>query len=220
MNSKQLITKLKQQYSALAQEVFNHDTQLPASQQKLLQNIERFNEELFVQEGAKLSPCVEQLRHDIQQLEKLLNHKAHNQAIELHCERIQQRFSAIKRAMTTTQIDIKSVKQQQVSKRARIKKYQEKNHQNAGFNWIASNVMQSSHQLYDELNKHLNWAKKIEYKIQQLQYQLESCHSAEKIAKQNEILLMHRRLGKCRQAISYIEDRIQVFERPYQSHNR
>ena len=32
--------------------------QLPAQQKKMLQDIERFNSQLFIQQGAQLSPCI------------------------------------------------------------------------------------------------------------------------------------------------------------------
>lgn len=220
MNTQQLLAKLRQQLRELEQEVLRHDAQVPQGQKKLLQDIERFNDELFIQAGASLSACINPIQKDIDQLARLIKLKGNQQTILVSCERIQQRFTAVKRAMLTTSLDVKAQKQQKASIRARAIKNQQKSHSQSGFGWIASNVMQSSHQLYEELNKHLNWAKKFEQKIEELQLQLENCHSADKIEMQNTILLTHKRLGKCRQAISYIEDRIQAFERPFQNNNR
>ncbi len=220
MNTAQLINTLKNQLKTLEQEVLQHDNQLAPPQRKLLQDIERFNQSLFIQHGAQLMPCIEQIRASISQLEKQLQLKLSPSTIALSCERIQDRFTAVKRALLTTAIDVKAKNQQRMSNRARFTKQQAQSHQASGFGWIANNVLQNSHELYEELNKHLNWAKKFEQKIQEMDSNLENCHSADKIRLQNDILLMHRRLGKCRQAISYIEDRIQAFERPHQSHNR
>lgn len=220
MNTSQLISTLKNQLTTLEQEVLQHDSHLVPSQRKLLQDIERFNQSLFIQHGAQLMPCIEQIRSSIIQLEKQIALKLAPQTIAMSCERIQDRFTAVKRALLTTSIDVKSKNQQRASKRARFAQQQNLSHQASGFAWIASNVLQNSHEIYAELNKHLNWAKKFEQKIAEMESKLENCHSADKISLQNDILLMHRRLGKCRQAISYIEDRIQAFERPYQSHNR
>uniref|UniRef100_Q0HTN0 Primosomal replication protein N'', putative n=1 Tax=Shewanella sp. (strain MR-7) TaxID=60481 RepID=Q0HTN0_SHESR len=220
LNTSQLISTLKNQLTTLEQEVLQHDSHLAPSQRKLLQDIERFNQSLFIQNGAQLMPCIEQIRNSIGQLEKQIALKLAPQTIALSCERIQDRFTAVKRALLTTSIDIKSKNQQRASKRARYAQQQTQSHQASGFAWIASNVLQNSHEIYAELNKHLNWANKFEQKIAEMESKLENCHSADKIRLQNDILLMHRRLGKCRQAISYIEDRIQAFERPHQSHNR
>ena len=66
----------------------------------------------------------------------------------------------------------------------------------------------------------MNWATTFEQKIAEMETKLANCHSTDKIMIQNEILSLHRRLGKCRQAISYIEERIQMFERPHRNNNR
>lgn len=220
MNTDELIRKLNTQLKQLEQEVLKHDSRLPPGQRKMMQDTERFNNELFIQSGAQLSPCIAQLNKSIRQLEKLLKSRISQHTVALSCERIQDRFTAIRRALATTSIDLKAMQQQKRTRRAQAIKRGAKTHNQSGFNWIAANVMQNSHQLYEELNKHLNWAKIIEQKIEDLQSKLANCHSADKIELQNEILLIHRRLGKCRQAITYIEDRIQTFERPFKSHNR
>ncbi|GIU07734.1 primosomal protein N' [Shewanella sp. c952] len=220
MNTNELINKLKQQLKQLEQDVLQHDAALPPGQRKMMQDVERFNNELFIQEGAQLKPCIDQLSKNIAQLQQLLNANRSHHTIISSCEKIQDRFSAVRRALSTTNINIKSLEQQKRTRRAHAIKRGTKAHQQSGFSWIASNVMQNSHQLYEELNKHLNWAKIIEQKIENLQSSLENCHSADKIKLQNEILAQHSRLGKCRQATSYIEDRIQLFERPFKSQNR
>nr|WP_250885599.1 primosomal replication protein [Shewanella jiangmenensis] len=215
-----MLARLWGQLKKLEQEVLQHDAALPPQSRKLLQDTERFNDELFLQHGAALYPCIAQIEKDIRALEKRLQLNLSAGTIVAACARINDRFSAVKRALGTTAIGVKAQAQAKDSARKRMASRQHQQHDNSGFAWIAASVMQNSHQLYDELNKHLNWARKIESKLGELETMLENCHGADKIKAQNEILLMHRRLGKCRQAISYIEDRIQAFERPYQSHNR
>lgn len=220
MTTSELIKRLKHQLKQLEQEVLQHDAHLPAGQRKMMQDVERFNNELFVQEGAQLKPCIDQLSRNVAQLQQLINAKRSPYTIISSCEKIQDRFSAVRRALATTGINVKSLEQQKRTRRAHAIKRGARAHQQSGFSWIASNVMQNSHQLYEELNKHLNWAKIIEQKIENLQSLLDNCHSADKIKLQNEILAQHSRLGKCRQATSYIEDRIQLFERPFKGQNR
>jgi len=220
MKRHDLINQLKQQLKQLEQDVLQHDAKLPPGQRKMMQDVERFNNELFIQAGAQLIPCIEQLNKSILQLQQLITAKRSLESISSSCEKIQDRFSAVRRALATTNLNIKSLEQQKRTRRAHAIKRGAKAHQQSGFSWIASNVMQNSHQLYEELNKHLNWAKVIEQKIENLQYSLENCHSNDKIKLQNEILAQHSRLGKCRQATSYIEERIQLFERPFKGQNR
>ena len=209
-----LINKFRSQLQALEQEVLQHDKKLRSEQQKLIQDLERFNHELFIQHGAKLQPCIQQLAKNINDIEKQLTLNMPIETIQYSCERYQNRFTAVKRALSSTGVNIKDARQQKASKKAFWANRQNNQHQSSGFEWIASSVMQNSHQLYDELNKHLNWATRIEQKIAELELNLEKANSRNKITLQNDILSMHRRLGKCRQAITYIEERIQLFERP------
>ena len=219
-NTNELIYQLKQQLGSLEQDALNHDQQLPSQQKKMLQDIERFNSQLFIQQGAQLSPCIDQLKKDIKQLEKQLAIKLDIRIIELSCQRIQDRFTALRRALVTTNLNVKTEEQKRVNSRARFAKKQQRQHSDSGFAWIANNVMKNSHQIYQELNKHLNWATTFEQKIAETETVLANCHSTDKIKIQNEILSLHRRLGKCRQAISYIEERIQIVERPHKNLNR
>lgn len=215
MNTNELLRQLSVQLKQLEQDVLQHDANLPKREQKLLRDTDRFNDQLFIQSGAKLAPCIEQINKNIRQLGQLIKGNISTQTIALSCERIQDRFTAVRRALNTTSLGANSASQQRAFRVAQAKRRRNKSHDDSGFDWIAAGVMHNSHQLYAELNKHLNWVSKFEQKILILQSKLDNCHSADKIQMQNEILLVHRRLGKCRQAISYIEDRIQAFERPF-----
>ena len=219
-SSKALIKRLRAQLQSLEQEVLRHDQNLPSHDSQLLQNVERFNHQLFNQSGGKLFPCIAQISKHIDNLERQIALGIDMNMIQISCEQIQDRFIALKRAISSTSINVKDAKQVRASKRAYYAKQQAGRHQASGFDWIATSVMQNSHQLYDELNKHLNWSKRIEQKIEQLNLTLDNCADMDKIKLQQEILAMHRRLGKCRQAISYIEDRIQLLERPYRDDKR
>ena len=83
MNTSQLISTLKNQLKTLEQEVLQHDSHLAPSQRKLLLDIERFNQSLFIQNGAQLMPCIEQIRSSIGQLEKQIALKLAPQTIAL-----------------------------------------------------------------------------------------------------------------------------------------
>jgi len=67
LNTKQLLSILKNQLKALEQEVILHDNHLAPQQRKLLLDTERFNQSLFIQHGAQLMPCIEQIRSSISQ---------------------------------------------------------------------------------------------------------------------------------------------------------
>jgi len=215
MNINELVKRLRVQLKQLQQDVLRHDINLPKGERRILEDTDRFNNALFNQSGAELAPCIEQISQNIAQLEKLLKNNQSIAVIALSCERIQDRFTALRRALNTTTLGVTAAKQLKSSRIAQAQKRRKKTHADSGFGWIAAGVMQNSHQLYQELAKHHQWVVKFQQKIDHLQSELDNCHSADKINKQHEILQVHRRLGKCRQAISYIEDRIAEFERPY-----
>lgn len=122
MNNADLIRRLRVQLQQLEQEVLQHDSHLPASQSKLMQDTERFNDQLFYQSGAQLGPCIMQISKNIAHLEKMLKGKISNNTILLACEQIQDRFTAVKRAMNTTDIDVKAAQQTKATRIARAKK--------------------------------------------------------------------------------------------------
>lgn len=214
MNTQALINKLRQQLKQLEQEVLQHDQSQTAQSLRLMEHLTRFDQALFQQHGGKLYPCIAQIEQSLLQLEKQLQAGISAPVLQASCERIADRFVALKRAINTTTIDLKAQQQNKNSKKVAYQRKIQQKHSDAGFGWIAADVMRNSHQLYEELNKHFNWEKKIQFKIEQLQARLDNCHITEKIAVQNDLLAMHKRLGKCRQAIHYIEERIQLFERP------
>lgn len=217
MKNHNLIEKLRAQLKTLERDILRHDQSLPTKEAKLLQALERFNPELFLLSGGKLAPCIAQISKNISHLEQQLNLNLNAAVIAYSCDKIQDQFTALKRALATTTISVTDAQQTQLSKRSKWLKKQKNQHQQTGFDWIAAGIMQNSHQLYEELNKHVNWAKKIKHKIEQLESQLNTCPATSKITLQQQILNMHQRLGKCQRAISYIEERIQLLERP-QSH--
>jgi hypothetical protein len=53
MNTQQLVSMLKQQLARLEQDALIHDQNLAPSQRQSLQEIERFNSQLFAQQGAQ-----------------------------------------------------------------------------------------------------------------------------------------------------------------------
>ena len=72
--------------------------------------------------------------------------------------------------------------------------------------------MANSHQLYQELSKHHGYERKLAEKIALLENRLANYQGADKISLQQDILKQHKRLGQCRKAIHFIEQRIQQME--------
>ncbi|WP_298439350.1 primosomal replication protein [uncultured Ferrimonas sp.] len=199
------LQQLKQKLAQLEQQVQFHDAQLSASDKKWLNNRSRFHDQLFDQQGATLGGCLTVLNKDLKQIEQMLSLGVKGDALDLACQRFSNRFEAVLQAIANTPTVARGL--QQTARRRSHKRG------DSQYQWIARSVMNSSHQLYDELRKHQNWDNQLQQKIAQLEQNLDIYQGKDKIEQQNIILQTHQRLGKCRQAISYIEQRIAWLEK-------
>ncbi|MBY6186735.1 primosomal replication protein [Marinobacter hydrocarbonoclasticus] len=207
--SSPLVQKLETQLLRLEAQVKEHDAKLTPADKKWLANQSAFHDQLFEHQGASLTTCLAVLRKDLQQITQLEQLGARPDAVELVCHRFANRFSALAQALANT-ATMRRGHQTSALSGARRRDSKTKNE----YHWIARSVMRSSHQLYDELRKHQNWAMRLEQKIRELEQRLDLHQGAEKITLQNEILATHKRLGRCRQAMTFIEQRIAHLEKP------
>ncbi|GAA5188973.1 primosomal replication protein [Ferrimonas gelatinilytica] len=203
----QLVNTLRQQLQQLERKLGEHDAALSEADKKWLNHKSRFHEQLFDHQGASLSGCLRVLRRDLQQIEQLIQLDAGGETLALACQRFSTRFEALLSALKNTDTARRGVQNSARRRRAPARQQQ-------GYEWIAQSVMNSSHHLYQELNKHQQWEQKMVLKIQQLDQALDKYEGSDKIERQNAILTLHKRLGKCRQAMTYIEQRIAWLEKP------
>ncbi|MBW3164171.1 primosomal replication protein [Ferrimonas balearica] len=204
-----MLQRLETQLARLEEQVREHDAQLTPADKKWLANQSAFHDQLFDHQGASLSSCLQVLRQDLKQIQQLEQLGARPDAVELVCHRFANRFSAVAQALANTAVMRRG---HQTSALAGARRNAKKT--NNEYHWIARSVMRSSHQLYDELRKHQNWADRLEQKIRELEQRLDLHQGADKITLQNEILATHKRLGRCRQAMTFIEQRIAHLEKP------
>jgi primosomal replication protein N'' len=73
--------------------------------------------------------------------------------------------------------------------------------------------MQSSHELYQELSQNHEFERRLQEMIDIRKQQLSSANSTQASKLNQEILVLHARLGRCRKAISATEDKIQQVEK-------
>ena len=73
--------------------------------------------------------------------------------------------------------------------------------------------MQSSHELYKELSDHHEFERRLNEMVSIRRLQLDKANSEQASKINLEILALHGRLGRCRKAISAIEDKIQRAEK-------
>ena len=74
-------------------------------------------------------------------------------------------------------------------------------------------IMQSSHELYQELSQNHEFERRLQEMIDIRKRQLASASKAEASKINQEILALHARLGRCRKAISATEDKTQQVEK-------
>lgn len=76
----------------------------------------------------------------------------------------------------------------------------------------ASHIMTNSHQIHQELAQHHEYERRLNEMVYERQAKMNDAKGTIAQQLQNEILALHQRLGKCRRAISVIEERIQFAE--------
>ncbi|MEC8224683.1 MAG: primosomal replication protein PriC, partial [Pseudomonadota bacterium] len=74
-------------------------------------------------------------------------------------------------------------------------------------------IMQSSHELYDELKQNHEFERRLVLMIEERKLKLEAANTQQAAEINKEILALHARLGRCRKAISATEDKIQQVEK-------
>lgn len=196
----QLLTQLAQQAAS-----YDQKSKIPTLAHRPL-----FNDKLFKSRSPYLSDYVSESFLLLDDVRKLALSKSPTSLLQYQCNKLVDQCQAIRKALTSQHQRNTSYQQDKATrKKVAIKKQQR---QGSSFNWLAKNVMSNSVSLYQELSKHHDYQQKFEVKINQLEQQLALCPIKEKLARQQEILKLHQRLGQCRKAIYFIEQKIELLE--------
>ena len=99
-----------------------------------------------------------------------------------------------------------------VRKKVRIKHAKKKNIANQ-YQTLAGNVLANSHALYKKLNEHHEFERRLLDMITQREQQRNKAKNSDTSLLSQEVLALHQRLGRCRQAISVIERDIEFVEK-------
>ncbi len=113
-------------------------------------------------------------------------------------ERVSSQIEAIIRVLRAT--DVWAKEQKNTPK----KRYQK----------VVQAVTRSSHELYQELSKNQEFERRLLDMISERKNALINAKGDEASQINREILALHARLGRCRKAISAVEDKIQLAEKP------
>ncbi|NRA71151.1 MAG: primosomal replication protein [Gammaproteobacteria bacterium] len=168
-----------------------------------------FDDKLFKNQSPRLYDYVSESYRLLEEIRSLISHKSATSLLQYQCNKLVDQCQAISKALASQQQRNASYQHEKATRKTvAIKKQQ----QTGSFAWIAGNIISNSVELYQELSKHHGYQQKLELKINQLDQQLSLCPINKKLPLQKDILKQHKRLGQCRKAIYFIEQKIELLE--------
>ncbi|WP_115718030.1 primosomal replication protein PriC [Gallaecimonas mangrovi] len=160
---------------------------LRAKEGKLAKNPNRalFLEGLFRQKGRAFEPYVDELQQSLDELQQQAENLS-QRAITARLEHFETRFTALNRA----------IRQQRLT-----------DDTGANVRPILNAVVGRYRPLYEKLKEYKDYERRLDQKIRQLKND-----SFMTMQHQAEILRQYQRLGRCRQAITELEERLESLE--------
>ncbi len=162
---------------------------------KIIQDNDIFAEALFSTHSDLFVPYVKEVQNKTLELSRLLqaqkNTLAHNRILQ-----IEQQISALRTALNSNNTIHKEAAQRLTAIKAR--RYKK----------AAQAVMQSSHNLHNKLEETFEFERRLLNMIEERELQRQQSTTAKSNRLSEEILALHQRLGRCRQAISKLEREI------------
>lgn len=155
-----------------------------------------FDKQVFATKSLLLSDYVDEIIEHFDTLPPI--EKRHSYTFAL--ERISTQVEAIIKVLKSTPVWAKENQYKQ-PKKAKV------------FRQAVKKVMQSSHELYQELSQNHEFERRLLEMIDIRKQQLNSANAEQAQKLNQEILALHARLGRCRKAISATEDKIQLAEK-------
>ena len=172
------------------------------SQQTWFKASDVFNSSHFYTKSDELKDYLKELEGNVLRLRTVTE----AQHAEYLTERISVQFSCFRNFTNSSYLSTKYKNQnkQHFSKVNRIKQ-------------LASKVTQSSQELYQELSKLQEYERRLIDMVNEKQNALNSAQQQrisanQKAELQNQVLVTHQRLGRCRKAISGVEEQIQKLD--------
>lgn len=187
------IKKIQSILQTLAQQAADIDEKNKhAKSHKIIQDNDIFAEALFSTHSDLFVPYVKEVQNRTLELARLLhaqkNTLAHNRILQ-----IEQQISALRTALNSNGTIHKEAAQRLTAIKAR--RYKK----------AAQAVMQSSHNLHNKLEETIEFERRLLNMIEERELQRQQSTTAKSNRLSEEILALHQRLGRCRQAISKLE---------------
>ena len=166
----------------------------------LLKDKDIFSEALFATNSDKIQPYVDEVRGKTIELSRLLlNGKKELSQNRLQC--IEQQISAILNAIRSN----KGIHQEAQYRLTAINARRYKK--------AAKQLFKSSQALYQQLSEHHEFERRLMAMLNERELLRKSATPSKAKKLSEEVLALHQRLGRCRQAISKIDRQIEVAEK-------
>lgn len=159
-----------------------------------------FSETLFSTNSAYLSPYVLETQKKLTELSKLLKSNKREFSFQ-RIQLIEQQISAIISAINANESQNKGSKQQLDAIKARR------------FKKAAASLIESSKHLHQQLAETKEFERRLQQMLDDKQIELSNSLLRNRDKLSAEMLVLHQRLGRCRQAISKIERKIEMSEK-------
>ncbi|WDE10330.1 primosomal replication protein PriC [Thalassomonas haliotis] len=201
------ITRLSAIIQALteqANETDKHNSTLKSH--RLIENNPLFSNSLFLSQSDKYLPYVLEINRRVSELERLM--RAGNKMLfTALLESIEQQLHALMNALNANDALHQNAN---IRLNTRAKQYKKRQYQQA-----AQKMLQPSHQLHQKLAEHHEFERRLLAMITDRERLRDNSHNQSQNNQKltAEILALHQRLGRCRQAISTIERDIEFAEK-------
>jgi len=185
----------------------------------LIENNNLFSSVLFKTQSDCFVPYVTETKKRLEELSRLLQTTLANtnkeEIAKESLAQIEQQIAAIMNALQANQ-SMHQAAQLSFDTKKRVRAKAAKARQskaNEQYSKLAKTVLLNSHQLYQQLNEHHEFERRLMDMVQTRQQQLNHCKANQSSKLSQEVLALHQRLGRCRKAISTIERNIELSEK-------
>lgn len=188
-----LLAPLEEQCKKVDQLTLNHKAN------KQLTDKAIFSSNLFSCQSDKLTPYFFETKKQLASLTYALAHKK-DDISQLLIYKIEQQITAIYNAIQANNVRLSQATQLDLQKKLRYKNAVKK-------------VVQSSHEMYQKLAEYHEFERRLMLMVNEKNLQRQQNTSQTINNTTDEVLILHQRLGRCRQAISKLEREIEISER-------
>ncbi len=213
-----------QRLSTLLEHLSEQSKQIDQSNAKnkshfLIENNNLFSQHLFSTESDLFTPYVTEVQKRLGEFTRLYESSSNNENkaefAKSSLQRIEQQISALMNAIQANQ-SMHQAAQASFDARKKVRaKWAKVNEvkKNDKYNKMVKSVVLSSQQLYQQLTEHNEFERRLMAMISEREQQRQRSQSVNASKLSQEVLALHQRLGRCRQAISSIERNIELAEK-------